>query len=162
MVADMTPVRQPVLASFWKWKVWTRGSFVEWVDALSEACLTEGVKLPKSYPSRLDHVAIKVSDIELYVDFFAQVFKMEVSSIDGDPKRPLQLWIQGVIQLISDPDFQGPEGRSAHIAVAVDNIDLVLAEAIKFGAVSQAKGPNWIEMPDGLVFELLEKGPTGD
>ncbi len=133
-----------------------------WVDALSEACFTEGVKLPKSYPSRLDHVAIKVSDIELYVDFFAQVFKMEVTSIDGDPKRPLQLWIQGVIQLISDPDFQGPEGRSAHIAVAVDNIDLVLAEAIKFGAVSQAKGPNWIELPYGLVFELLEKRPTGD
>ena len=118
--------------------------------------------MQKSNFSRLDHVAIKVSDIELYVDFFAQVFKMEVTSIDGDPKRPLQLWIQGVIQLISDPDFQGPEGRSAHIAVAVDNIDLVLAEAIKFGAVSQAKGPNWIEMPDGLVLELLEKRPTSD
>lgn len=120
------------------------------------------MKLPKSHPSSLDHVAIRVSDIEFYVRFFARVFKMEVSSIDGDPERPLQLWIQDVIQLISDSDFQGPEGRSAHIAIATENIDLVLAEAREFGAVAQTKGPNWIEMPDGLVFELLEKKPTGD
>lgn len=118
--------------------------------------------MPKSYPSSLDHVAINVSDIEFYVRFFARVFKMEVSSIDGDPERPMQLWIQGVIQLISDPDFQGPEGRSAHIAIVTENIDLVTADAREFGAVVQAKGPNWIEMPDGLVFELLEKRPTGD
>ena len=88
--------------------------------------------------------------------FFERVFNMEVSALEGDPERPSQLWIQGAIQLISDPDHMRTEGRLAHIAIRVTDAQSALYRAKEFGAVVHEKGPNWICLPDGAVFELLE------
>lgn len=111
---------------------------------------------PNTNLSSLDHVAIRVEDLDFYVRFFERVFNMEVSALEGDPERPSQLWIQGAIQLISDPDHMRTEGRLAHIAIRVTDVQSALYRAKEFGAVVHEKGPNWICLPDGAVFELLE------
>ena len=45
---------------------------------------------PDTNLSSLDHVAIRVEDLDYYVRFFERVFKMEVSALEGDPERPSQ------------------------------------------------------------------------
>lgn len=112
------------------------------------------MSLPRAY---LEHVAIRVKDIDWHVRFFAEVLGLGIrDQIAGNASAPRQIWIQGGVQLISDPGFEGPEARCAHLGVMVDDLAGVLLRAAAFGAKALPAGPNWLALPDGLNIEMIQ------
>lgn len=73
----------------------------------------------------------------------------------GEKSNPLQVWIDGGIQLISDPDFRSEGSALAHIALAVKDVSATVSSVKDLGGFSQANGDNWMELPDGLCLEIL-------
>lgn len=103
----------------------------------------------------LEHAAIHVRDIAFHIAFFRDVLDMTVTKQDGDPSAPRQVWLLGGIQLIEDPSFTGPEGRCSHLGIVCADVEKAIEAARARGARSTAKGPHWLELPDGLVLEFL-------
>lgn len=103
----------------------------------------------------LDHMAIFVKDIQWSISFFRDVFHMSVVRSTGSPENPDQVWLDGGIQLVSMPDWDAEEGRSAHLGINVEDLDSCLAEAYARGVRELPKGHNWIELPDGLQIEVM-------
>ena len=111
------------------------------------------MSLPRAY---VEHVAIRVKDIDWHVRFFRDVLGLGIR--DEQPAtdtRLRQVWILGGPQLIEDPTFQAPEGRLAHLGIMVDDYAGVIARAEAWGAKALPAGPNWLELPDGLNIEIL-------
>lgn len=109
--------------------------------------------------SFVDHAAFFVRDIKWHISFFEEVLGMSVREIAGASEEPSQVWFNGGIQLVSAPDFEGPEGRMAHIGFMVENQSEVLDKAYARGVVELPKGRNWIKLPDGLCLEILQALP---
>jgi catechol 2,3-dioxygenase-like lactoylglutathione lyase family enzyme len=112
---------------------------------------------PRAY---IEHVAIRVPDVDRHIDFFERVLGLGIRE-DRPAKgaTPRQVWILGSVQLIEDPNFAGPEGRLAHLGVMVDDYEGVLARAAAWGAKALPAGPNWLELPSGLNVEILQASP---
>jgi catechol 2,3-dioxygenase-like lactoylglutathione lyase family enzyme len=107
----------------------------------------------------LEHVAFKVKDIHWHIRFFREVLGMTLRDIDGDPQSPRQVWIFGGLQLMADPDFEGPEGRFAHLGVMCEDVETAIAAAARFDVSHLDKGTNWLVLPDGLIVELITASP---
>jgi hypothetical protein len=71
----------------------------------------------------------------------------------GDGEVPSNVWFEEGLQLVHDPDFEGPEGRLHHLGVVVSDRDAMVQECEKRG-FSEVR-PNWYALPDGLVLEFL-------
>jgi glyoxylase I family protein len=113
--------------------------------------------LPRAY---IEHVAIRVPDLDRHIDFFASVLGLDIrDEMPADGDRPRQVWVLGSVQLIEDLNFQGPEGRLAHLGVMVDDYEGVLARAAAWGAIALPAGPNWLVLPGGLGIEILQASP---
>ncbi|WP_413057252.1 VOC family protein [Sporosarcina sp. 179-K 3D1 HS] len=80
---------------------------------------------------------------------------MPVVNWVGNQEKPDQAWLAGGIQLISDTS--NPNGRLDHIAIITENLEKAVHEAVIRGAMIFQKGPSWIELPDGLVIELIQQ-----
>jgi glyoxylase I family protein len=115
--------------------------------------MTGKVHPKKAY---LEHVAFRVRDIHWHIRFFREVLGMTLRDADGDKANPAQVWTVGGLQLKSDPDFNGPEGRFAHLGVMCEDADAAIAAARAFGVTHLDKGANWLVLPDGLIVELLQ------
>jgi catechol 2,3-dioxygenase-like lactoylglutathione lyase family enzyme len=111
----------------------------------------------KSY---VEHVAVRVKDIDWHIRFFRDVLGMTIRDLRGDPASPKQVWTLGGMQFIADPDFAGPEGRLAHLGVMAEDVEAVLAEAKAWGVTEMPQGRHWLRLPDGLAVEVLQA--TGD
>ncbi len=72
--------------------------------------------------SYVEHVAIRVKDIQWHLRFFREVLGMTIREVDGNPDAPKQAWTVGGMQLMADPDFAGPEGRLAHLGVMTEDL----------------------------------------
>ncbi|WP_342505144.1 VOC family protein [Sporosarcina sp. FSL K6-2383] len=107
----------------------------------------------KSY---VEHMAIRVKDIQWYIRFFEDAFGISVCTIDGATENPNQVWLSGGIQLISDPSFEGAKGRMDHIAIVTEDLELALQQIHTWEVTEASKGRNWIELPDGLLLELIQ------
>ncbi len=70
----------------------------------------------------VEHTAFFVRDIVPMIDFFAEVLGMGVTKRDGTQEAPTQVWLQGGIQLIADPNFTGPEGRFGHLGIVCKDV----------------------------------------
>ena len=103
----------------------------------------------------LDHAAFFVRDIAPHLVFFRDALGMTVVKVDGDPQAPRQMWLDGGLQLIQNADFAGPEGRFGHLGLICKDVPAAIAAAIAHGGQPIAKGPHWLEMPDGLLLEFL-------
>jgi catechol 2,3-dioxygenase-like lactoylglutathione lyase family enzyme len=118
------------------------------------------VNLQKSY---IEHVAIRVADIQWHIKFFDEALGMDVREIDGDPASPHQYWTMGGLQLMSSPGFTGAPsndaGWLAHLGIMVEDLDLAIAQCHKFGAKALPQGRNWLQLPDGLAIELIQAAP---
>jgi glyoxylase I family protein len=114
--------------------------------------MMEKVNPNKAY---LEHVAFKVKDIHWHIRFFREVLGMTLRDVDGDPGSPRQAWTFGGLQLMADPDFEGPEGRFAHLGVMCEDVDAAIEAAKSFGISHLDKGTNWLVLPDGLIVELI-------
>jgi catechol 2,3-dioxygenase-like lactoylglutathione lyase family enzyme len=112
------------------------------------------MSLPRAY---VEHVAIRVKDLDWHIDFFREVLGLDVrDELPAEAARPRQVWILGGVQLIDDPHFAAPEGRLAHLGIMVDDYDGVLQRAAGWGAKALPNGPNWLELPGGLKIEILK------
>jgi len=108
----------------------------------------------KSY---VEHVAVRVTDIDWHIRFFRDVLGMPIREIDGTADRPRQVWTIGGVQLMADPDFAGPEGRLAHLGVMTEDLEAALAEAYAWDGVKpMPQGRNWLALPDGLCVEVIQ------
>jgi catechol 2,3-dioxygenase-like lactoylglutathione lyase family enzyme len=106
----------------------------------------------------VEHVAIRVRDLDWHRRFFAEVFGMTVRDVDGERDAPRQVWTIGGIQLIADPEAPETDGRFAHLGVMADDAEAAIRAAELRGVRGGAKGRNWLELPDGLVVEVLQAG----
>jgi catechol 2,3-dioxygenase-like lactoylglutathione lyase family enzyme len=114
-------------------------------------------KAPKSY---VEHVAVRVKDIQWHINFFYEVLGMDVREIDGPTDAPRQYWTIGGMQLMSTPDFVAPPsndaGWLAHLGIMVDDLEAALALAQSWGVKQLSQGRNWLQLPDGLAVELMQ------
>lgn len=115
-----------------------------------------------AYPKKsyVEHVAVRVKDIQWHINFFYEVLGMDVREIDGPPDAPRQYWTLGGMQLMSTPDFEAPPsndaGWLAHLGIMVEDLDAALAEAQHWGVKQLPQGRNWLQLPDGLAIELIQ------
>jgi len=108
----------------------------------------------------LEHVAIWVRDIQWHIRFFEQVLGMTMREADGPAGAPRQYWTLGGLQFIHQPDFDGPEGRLAHLGVMCADLEVALAAARSFDVTEMSQGRNWLRLPDGLAVELIQARPA--
>jgi catechol 2,3-dioxygenase-like lactoylglutathione lyase family enzyme len=108
--------------------------------------------------SYVEHVAVRVKDIDWHIRFFRDALGMPVREIEGAPDRPSQVWTVGGIQLMADPGFAGPEGRLAHLGVMTEDLEAALREVYAWGVTQLPQGRNWVALPDGLSVELIQAG----
>ena len=106
--------------------------------------------------SYLEHTAIRVKDIQWHICFFGEALGMSVQSVDGPVDHPKQVWTIGGLQLVSDPNFEGPEGRIAHLGIMTEDLEAALEEVYKWNVTQMSQGRHWFALPDGLTIELLQ------
>lgn len=109
-----------------------------------------------SKKSYVEHVAIRVRDIDWHLRFFREVLGMSVREVMGAENAPEKAWTIGGMQFNADPGFEGPEGRLAHLGIMVEDLEAVLAEAQQWGVRELPMGRNWLALPDGLELELMQ------
>lgn len=68
----------------------------------------------------VEHVAIRVKDIDWHIRFFDDVLGMTVHEVMGSGGATEKAWTLGGMQFNVDPGFNGPEGRLAHLGIMVD------------------------------------------
>ncbi len=107
----------------------------------------------------VEHVALWVKDIRWHIEFFRDVCGMTMREIDGGVDDPKQVWTLGGLQFIAAPDFEGREGRLAHLGLMCEDLEAALAAARRFGVTEMAQGRNWLRLPDGLAVELIQASP---
>jgi len=111
----------------------------------------------KSY---VEHVALRVKDIQWHINFFQDVLGMDAREIAGPAASPEQYWTIGGIQLMSTPGFEAPPsneaGRLAHLGIMVQDLELALTEAQSWGVKALPQGRNWLQLPEGLALELIQ------
>jgi catechol 2,3-dioxygenase-like lactoylglutathione lyase family enzyme len=113
--------------------------------------------MPYQAKAYVEHVAIRVKDIDWHVRFFRDVLGMTIrDETAGAADAPRQVWTIGGVQLIADPDFQGPEGRLAHLGIMAEDQEAVLREAEAWNVEALPQGRNWLALPDGLNVEILQ------
>lgn len=106
--------------------------------------------------AKIDHVAIKVNNLEESVQFFEEVFGMEIEKTAGE-KPVRKVWFKEGIQLNeTDGDIERG-GMLDHIGIYTDNQSAVLGKSWEYGCKKLPNGDNWFENPLGLKVELKEK-----
>jgi catechol 2,3-dioxygenase-like lactoylglutathione lyase family enzyme len=110
--------------------------------------------------SYVEHVAVRVKDIQWHIRFFREVLGMTVREVDGTADAPKQIWTVGGMQLMADPDFEGPEGRLAHLGIMTEDLEAALQAAKAWGVKELPQGRNWLALPDGLEVELIQASGT--
>ena len=111
--------------------------------------------------SYVEHVAVRVRDIDWHIRFFRDVLGMTIREETSAGQNPYQFWTIGGMQLMSDPSFAGPEGRLVHLGIMTENLDEALAEAAQWGVSELPQGRNWLALPDGLQLELIQAHGNG-
>lgn len=113
----------------------------------------------KSY---VEHVAIRVHDIQWHIRFFREVLGMVMREVDGPVDAPRQYWTIGGMQFISTRGFTAApshdEGWLAHLGIMVENLEDALLAASGWGVKELPQGRNWLQLPDGLALELIQAG----
>lgn len=109
--------------------------------------------------SYLEHVAVRVKDIQWHIRFFREALNMPVSRVQGDESDPRQVWTVGGMQIQAVKDFEGPEGRLGHLGIRTENLAEALEEVYKWPVRELPQGHNWFATPDGLEIELMQAEP---
>lgn len=112
-----------------------------------------------SNKSYVEHVAIRVKDIDWHIRFFGDVLGMTIREVQGPDDAPEQVWMVGGMQLMADPDFKAPEGRLAHLGIMVEDLERAIRETRAWGGMEMPQGHNWLALPDGLSIELIQAQP---
>lgn len=113
--------------------------------------------------NRVEHVAVRVRDLEWQRAFFRNALGMEETEVQGDASRPAQVWIGGV-QLTRDENYAPrpqAEERVWHIGIDVRNLEATAKTVAAYPGVEPfSTDPGhkyWFLLPEGLVVELVER-----
>ena len=101
------------------------------------------------------HTAVKVKDIKSMIKLIEDLLGFRVSRKKGDGEIPSSVWFEEGLQLMHDPDFEGPEGRLHHLGILVSDREAMVQDCKRRG-FSEVR-PNWYALTDGLVLEFLSK-----
>lgn len=120
----------------------------------------------------VEHVAVRVADLEWYIEFFTNTMGMEITEDMKDESGKIQqIWIGGV-QLQRKEDFNSgatmaesaneqfvPTQRLTHIGIKAEpeEIEPILERvyARPEGMTPFLGRHNWFTLPDGLVVEMV-------
>jgi len=98
--------------------------------------------------------------MQWHIRFFEAVLGMPLREARGPEDAPTQCWTHGGIQLIHAPGLATGHGALAHIGVMCEDMEATLAQAREFGIGTAAEGSNWLQLPDGVVVELIQASPA--
>ncbi|GCF92631.1 glyoxalase [Enterococcus florum] len=104
--------------------------------------------------AHLDHVAVFVDDICWYINFFEHTLGFKEKKREEYCGKLKQVWLDGGIQLV---DEQKTQTRMAHIGILVENLPAVLKKMQQFNLKGLPKGENWLELPNGVTIELIQR-----
>lgn len=103
----------------------------------------------------LHHVAFNVKDIDWYLKLFKDVFGMNISKTSGEsPNRKIRL--TGGIQL-NENACKGEDVCFEHIAIAVEDIYMIVNLLCQKGCKHLSRGKNWVQRPNNIAIELPDK-----
>ena len=115
----------------------------------------------------LDHVGIYVSDMELSLAFYRDVFGFaEHSRLNLEETRIVFLDIgKGLLELVQRPGAPGepPKGRWSHLALHADDFDGLLSKIVEMGlehrtsTLGDGSRIAFFKDPDGHDLEIDEK-----
>ena len=107
--------------------------------------------------TRIHHAAIRVNDLEWYLDFFQRVFGMTIEKTRGE-KPCRQIWLFEGIQLIETErkEDQAKSGLCDHISLGVegDPQDAAKEAVVNGCSPVNGKGAHWFALPNGILMEL--------
>lgn len=104
--------------------------------------------------SQLHHVALNVSGLDWYTQFFQEVFGMEIRKSTGTaPNR--KLWFTEGIQLNEVPGAPSGGGACDHISIAVPDVPAAKEAALQAGCTPLPNGAHWFSLPNGVMVELM-------
>ena len=111
-----------------------------------------------------EHVAICVKDIDWHIQYFREVFGMEVVKKAEQDGKLKQVWLHGGVQLTATPDFEISELEKQgvhHIGIMAEDLESAVNESYARG-LQQMKGKekNWVLLPDGVVLEIMQAKET--
>ena len=104
---------------------------------------------------KLHHMAVNAANFEATVQFFQELFDMEVLKTNGEaPNR--KLWFKQGIQ-VNEASEAGAAGNVYdHIGIWVDDRERTLAKAHAMGCrAMDGKPAHWFLTPEGIVIELM-------
>lgn len=120
----------------------------------------------------VEHIGIKVNDIEKSIEFYTQVLGFSCSGRDVTNGIKLAFIQCGntAIELIQPPEGAGDmgEGQVAHVALTVSDIDAAVAALRSKGVAFQSEEPEihhdimqgsrliFFNGPDGEILELFQ------
>ena len=111
-----------------------------------------------SRKSYVEHVAIRVKDIDWHIRFFNDVLGMTVHEVMGSDGATEKAWTLGGMQFIAKPDFTGPEGRLAHLGIMCEDVEAAIAAAHAFGVTEMPQGRNWLRRPRASTMKYAHTG----
>ncbi|MCD8077816.1 MAG: VOC family protein [Lachnospiraceae bacterium] len=118
-----------------------------------------GVQKSRSY---VEHVALRVRDMEWYLAFFQDVLGMDVREVAGDPERPDQIWVGGMQLTRADTQERSDPDTVAvwHVGIFTEHLEETLEKVYSYPEIrSMPQGRNWFLLPDGLGVELMQAAP---
>lgn len=108
--------------------------------------------------SYIDHVGYRVRDLDWYVNFFAEVFEMNVEKQRTNADGSREVWLTGGLQLCENKDFMSSDGRAHHLCLIVDDLESTREKALERGCTELPKH-HWVKLPDGLQIEIFTALP---
>jgi lactoylglutathione lyase len=117
----------------------------------------------------LGHIGVFVEDIDRSIKFYTEVLGFELyekAEVPEDGGVTICAFIRNgscVVELVQKPGAQPrTDGPVDHIAMAVDDVDAVMAHLKKHGIVFETDGPVHLPMIfDGVRFACF-RGPDGE
>lgn len=103
--------------------------------------------------NKLHHIAIKTNKAEWYVKFFKKVFSMNVKK-EVSNSEARKIWFYEGIQINEVTENCNQEGYTDHIAISTEEKEAIIRKSGECGCVQIKE--NWIQLPDGLIIELIE------
>lgn len=103
--------------------------------------------------TQLNHTALNVKDFDWYLNFFLEVFEMEIQRELGEaPER--KVWLKQGIQL-NEVSAEGEMGQIYdHLGFVVEDVPALKALAVRHGCACLPGKDHWFILPNGVRVEL--------
>jgi len=103
--------------------------------------------------TQLNHTALNVKDFDWYLNFFLEVFDMEIQRELGEaPER--KVWLAQGIQLNEVPKEEEMGQLYDHLGFVVEDVPALKALAVEHGCACLPGKDHWFLLPNGVRVEL--------